>query len=177
MDTNVILSIVQIASVAIVPFLVWRIGVKYQDRQSRKQAQMNLFLTLMANRKTNPINKAWVDSLNCIDVVFQDNKKVRAAWRDYLDSLNQKSAHFENSNSYMLDLLSEMAESLGYKQLRQTEIDRFYSPLLFDTQIKQQENLKSELLRVLMHSKSEAESFTEEEFEKNKEKLMGKNSV
>ena len=62
-------------------------------------------------------------------VVFQDNKRVRHAWRDYLDSLNQKSAHFDNQNSYKLDLLSEMAEALGYKQLKQTEIDRFYSPI------------------------------------------------
>ena len=30
-----------------------------------------------------------------------------------------------------MDLLSEMAQSLGYKQLKQTEIDRFYEPQTF----------------------------------------------
>lgn len=29
----------------------------------------------MADRKSNPITKEWVDALNTIDVVFQDNKK------------------------------------------------------------------------------------------------------
>ena len=127
----------------------------------------------MANRQKNPISREWVDALNSIDVVFQDDKKVRDAWREYLDSLNQKSAHFDNSNSYKLDLLSEMAESLGYKQLKQTEIDRFYSPVYFGSQQTQQEVLFNELIRVLMHSKSEAESFTEEEFEAHKKELLG----
>lgn len=47
----------------------------------------------MADRKSTPITKEWVDALNTIDVVFQENKKVRHAWREYLDSLNEKSPH------------------------------------------------------------------------------------
>lgn len=43
----------------------------------------------MADRKSTPITKEWVDALNTIDVVFQENKKVRHAWREYLDSLNE----------------------------------------------------------------------------------------
>ena len=66
-----------------------------------------------------------------------------------------------------------MAESLGYKQLKQTEIDRFYSPVYFGSQLSRQDLLFSELLRVLMHSKSEAESFTEEEFEAHRTQLSG----
>lgn len=173
LDSNLVLSIVQIASVAIVPIVVWFLGVKYQDRKAKKQAQLELFLTLMANRKKNPISEEWVDALNTIDVVFQDNRSVRNAWRDYLDSLNQKSAHFENQNSYKLDLLSEMAESLGYKQLKQTEIDRFYNPVYFGSQLSRQDLLFSEVLRVLMHSKSGAESFTDEEFETHRKELSG----
>ena len=173
MDTSLMLTIVQIVSVAIVPFIVWFIGVKHQDRKSKKEAQMRLFLILMANRQKNPISQEWVDALNTIDVVFQDNKRVRNAWRDYLDSLNQKSAHFDNQNSYKLDLLSEMAEALGYQQLKQTEIDRFYSPMYFSSQQSRQEILYNESLRVLMHSKSEAESFTEEEFNSRRQKILG----
>lgn len=173
MDTNLILSIVQLVSVAAVPLIVWYIGVKYQDRKTKKEAQQRLFLTLMANRQKNPISEAWVDALNSIDVVFQDNKRVRLAWRDYLDSLNQKSAHFENQNSYKLDLLSEMAEALGYKQLKQTEIDRFYSPVYFSSQQSRQEILYNETLRVLMRSKSEAESLSDEEYIERKRRIFG----
>lgn len=173
MDTNIILAIAQVAAVSIVPVIVWFIGIKYQDYKSKRQAQLDLFLTLMANRQKSPISEQWVDALNSIDVVFQNNRKVRSAWRNYLDSLNQKSAHFDNQNAYKLDLLSEMAESLGYKQLKQTEIDRFYSPVYFGSKQSRQEILFNENLRVLMHSKSVSESFTDEEFETHRNELLG----
>lgn len=173
MDNSLILAIAQIASVAIIPIIVWFLGIKYQNRKAKKDAQLRLFLTLMANRQKNPISEAWVDALNSIDVVFQKNKKVRAAWRDYLDSLDPKSAHFDKQNSYKLDLLSEMAESLGYKQLKQTEIDRFYSPMYFGSQLTRQDLLFKEFLRVLMHSKSSSESFLDEEYKAHEEELLG----
>lgn len=166
MDTNLILTIVQVVAVSVVPIIVWLMGIKYQDRKAKKDAQLNVFLTLMANRKSNPITKEWVDSLNIIDVVFQDDKKVRQAWKEYFDSLNNKSPHFDSNNSYMLDLLSEMALSLGYKDLKQTEIDTFYNPQLFLDQNKLQNQLLTENLRVLQRSKSCAESFTDEEYNK-----------
>ena len=133
---------------------------------------MRLFLTLMADRKSTPITKDWVDALNTIDVVFQDCKKVRQAWREYLDSLNEKSPHFESSNSFRLDLLSEMAIALGYKNLKQTEIDRFYSPKYFGSQMSRHEILFQENLRVLSHSKSCSESFSEEEYQEHYNQLM-----
>ena len=163
MDTNLVLTIAQVLAVAVVPIIVWFIGIKYQDRKAKKNAQMNVFLTLMANRKAIPISKEWVDSLNIIDVVFQDNKKVRQAWKEYFDSLNNKSPHFETNNSYMLDLLSEMALSLGYKDLKQTEIDAFYNPQLFLNQSNLQNQILNENLRVLRHSKSFSESLSDEE--------------
>ena len=104
---QIVIGIGQILAVAIIPIIVWVLGIKYQDRKAKKEAQLRLFLTLMADRKSNPITKEWVDALNSIDVVFQDNKKVRQAWREYLDSLNEKSPHFDSSNSFRLDLLSE----------------------------------------------------------------------
>ena len=94
------------------------------------------------------------------------------AWREYLDSLNEKSPHFDSSNSFRLDLLSEMAVSLGYKNLKQTEIDRFYSPKYFGSQMSRQEILFQENLRILTRSKSCAESFTDEEYEQHYKELM-----
>jgi hypothetical protein len=173
---QIIIGIGQIIAVAIIPLITWWLGVKYQDRKTKKEAQLRLFLTLMADRKSTPITKEWVDALNTIDVVFQDNKKVRQAWREYLDSLNEKSPHFDRSNSFRLDLLSEMAMALGYKNLKQTEIDRFYSPKYFGSQMSRHEILFKENLRVLSHSKSCAESFTKEEYEKHYNELMQEQS-
>ena len=169
---QIIIGIGQIIAVAIIPIIVWVLGIKYQNRKAKKDAQLRVFLTLMADRKSTPITKEWVDALNTIDVVFQENKKVRHALREYLDSLNEKSPHFDSSNSFRLDLLSEMAVSLGYKNLKQTEIDRFYSPKYFGSQMSRQEILFQENLRILTRSKSCAESFTDEEYEQHYKELM-----
>lgn len=171
-DVQMIIGIGQILAVAVIPIIVWVLGIKYQDRKSKKEAQLKIFLTLMADRKSNPITKEWVDALNTIDVVFQDNNKVRHAWREYLDSLNEKSPHFESSNSFRLDLLSEMAMALGYKNLKQTEIDRFYQPKYFGSQMSRQEILFQENLRVLMHSKSCSEGFSAEEYQTHYDELL-----
>ena len=174
--TQFIIGIGQILAVAVIPIIIWFGGIKYQNRKSKRDAQLQLFLTLMANRKANPITKEWVDALNTIDVVFQDKQTVRQAWREYLDSLNADSPHFQNNNAFLLDLLSEMALSLGYRNLRQTEIDRFYSPTYFGSQMSRQEILFQEKLRVLMHSKSCSEGFSNEEYEKHHAELMQEDS-
>jgi hypothetical protein len=166
MDTNLILSIVQIVAVSIIPLIVWVLGNHYQDRKAKNDAKLNVFLTLMANRKSAAITKEWADSLNVIDVVFQDDRKVREAWKAYHDSLNNKSPHFASNNSYMLDLLSEMALSLGYKDLKQTEIDSFYNPQQFVDQNQMHNELMTENLRILRHSKNLAEPYTDEEYNK-----------
>ena len=175
MDSNniqILIGVGQIVAVAIIPIIVWILGIKYQDRKAKKDAQLRVFLTLMENRKSNPITKEWVDALNVIDVVFQNNKEVRHAWREYLDSIKEKSPQFDNSNSFRLDLLSEMAMALGYRNLKQTEIDRFYSPKYFGSQMSRQDILFQENLRVLMHSKSLAKEFSEEEYNKHHDELM-----
>ena len=105
-----------------------------------------------------------------LEKILENNSKTR----EYLDSLNEKSPHFDNSNSFRLDLLSEMANALGYHHLKQTEIDRFYTPKYFNSQMSQHEILFSENLRVLLHSKSCAESFTEEEYKQHYDELMNR---
>lgn len=169
MDVQLLVGIGQILAVALIPIITWFMGVGYQNRHAKRSAKQELFFTLMANRKAAIINKDWVDALNQIDVIFQDDKKVRRAWREYLDSLNENSPHFVNNNSYLLDLLSEMAISLGYKNLKQTEIDRVYSPKAFGDISTQQQKLLQETIRVLSNSESFGISFGEV---KNAEKQL-----
>ena len=112
---QLLIGIGQILAVAIIPIIIWFGGIKYQNRKAKRDAQLNLFLTLMANRKSNPITKEWVDALNTIDVVFQDNHKVRHAWREYLDSLNEKSPHFQSNNAFFLICFLRWQWLLGTK--------------------------------------------------------------
>jgi len=161
----------ELISITLIPFIIWGLGAFFQDRKSKKDAKMNLFLKLMATRKATPISKEWVDSLNQIDVVFQDSKKVRSAWRQFYDALHPRSAHFDSQNSFRLDLLSEMANDLGYKDLKQTEIDRYYSPQAFGDQEKSKELLAKETLRVLTNSKAYGVAFSHEELEAHQYRL------
>lgn len=166
----------ELISITLIPFIIWILGAYFQDRKSKKDAKMTLFLKLMATRKSNPISKEWVDSLNQIDVVFQDNPKVRAAWRQFFDALHPRSAHFDSQNSFHLDLLSEMANDLGYKDLKQTEIDRYYNPQLFGNLQRSQDLLAKETLRVLSNSKAYGLPFSAEEQEAHMQRLYSEDS-
>jgi len=164
----------ELISISLVPFIIWGMGTYFQNRKGKRNAQMMLFLDLMKTRKHMPPSQIWVDALNQIDVVFQKNKQVRLAWRAYYDSLHPQSQHFENQGAFQLDLLSEIANSLGYKDLKQTEIDRFYSPRAHGTAITRQEIFYDEYLRVLSRSKSLSESFSQEEFEEHLQQIGDK---
>ncbi|MCQ2336003.1 MAG: hypothetical protein MJ010_02335 [Paludibacteraceae bacterium] len=168
MDTNIVLSICQVVAVAIIPLLVWWIGYKAQNRQLRIEAKMQLFLKLMAKRNVNYITQEWVDSLNVIEVVFQDNIKVCDAWKDYHNSLNTKSPTYSQKQAYKLQLLSEMADVLGYKSLKQTDIANVYHPKYLSNSKDIKDATELELLRVLLHSKNLSTPMTDEEFAKRK---------
>ena len=152
-----------ILTAIITPFALWQLAKLYQERKEKRDAKMNLFLRLMALRRKNPQIPEWADCLNQIDVVFQDDKSVRSAWRSYHDSLYPQSQHFQNQQSFQLDLLSEIASTLKYKDLKQTEIDRYYSPIGFAQDKIVVDALYRENIRVLSHSKSLTEAFSEEE--------------
>ena len=51
---QIIIGIGQIIAVAIIPIIVWVLGIKYQNRKAKKDAQLRVFLTLMADRKSTP---------------------------------------------------------------------------------------------------------------------------
>lgn len=152
-----------IISVVLVPIGLWIGSIWYQNRLIKRKAKLDLFLKLMANRRKNPISIEWTEALNQIDVVFQKDKQVRLAWRAYYDSLHPKSQHFENQFSFQLDLLSEIAKVLGYTNLKQTEIDRFYSPQFFIDQLNLKQKINQEYLRVLQSSKSLASELPDDE--------------
>ena len=139
----------QLISVTLIPVFLYVLGIQLQNRKEKRKAKLDLFLSLMAHRKGNPPAIEFVNSLNLIDVVFQSDAKVRTAWRAFYDSLHPQSQNFANQNDFLLDLLSEMANTLNYRNLKQTEIGRVYRPQYFDNQLETQNRIATEVLRVL----------------------------
>ena len=52
---QIIIGIGQIIAVAIIPIIVWVLGIKYQDRKAKKDAQLRVFLN--GRSKISPNNK------------------------------------------------------------------------------------------------------------------------
>ena len=122
----------------------------WQDRKEKRNAKMNLFMTLMSYRKALlPLNQEWVNALNLIDVVFGDNRKVVTLWHEYHEMFYRKDRDFAGEDRKHLDLLYEIARELGYENLQQTDIDRFYAPRGIGDQSKLNEEIQQENLKYL----------------------------
>lgn len=146
-----------IIAILVSPVFAVSITLWYTKQQDKRRQKMNLFLTLIATRKELPTPARFVDALNMIDVVFNGNNKVISAWKTLFASYQTHpfdNQAIKNADNKLLDLLDVMAKSLGYKDIKQTDYDAFYSPVLFSEQMFFQQNLNKELLRVLQNSES-----------------------
>ncbi|MBB6331152.1 hypothetical protein HNP24_002102 [Chryseobacterium sediminis] len=115
--------------IAVSPIKAVETGRKLDNEQNKYKAKSDLFLMLFSLRG-NPTHHSFVNGLNQIDIVFEDSSEVLAAWGKLYDSLNNPSQSNAVETWALLrtELLSEMAQHLGYQKLKQTAIQRRYSP-------------------------------------------------
>lgn len=129
----------------------------YQRRKEKRDAQMRLFITLMAYRKSYPISYEWAQSLNLIDTVFSTVPKVVERWRQFYSFLqrqNPSQTELADQHHKYLELMSEMAKYLDFPNLQQTDIDRFYIPIAHGDQAALNYKIQTEWLRVLENTAS-----------------------
>ncbi len=138
------------------PVIAVLITLWFQRRNSKYEAKQRLFAVLMAHRRSIPVTIEWVQSLNLTDVVFQDCTAVVRKWRELYDLINhpQDQINWNQVGHVRIELLSEMALALGYKRLKQIDIDRFYMPQSLVDQATMQGELQTEFLRVLKATQS-----------------------
>ena len=139
------------------PIIAVLITLWHQDRFMRRSAKQRLFAALMASRKSRPPTADWTNGVNLIDVVFADDHAVVQKWHDLYIILETKPWNQTRYNHGVLELLFEMAKALGYKNLKQTDIDKFYSPVAHGNQATRQDQMQDEFLRVLRASKNFSE--------------------
>ena len=106
-----------------------KIGRELNEAQIKDEAKVNLFFTLFSYRGS-PVHRHFVDALNRIDIVFYDTPKVLSAWHKLFDSLHQTNLVNQEDTWRLLrtELLSEISLSLGYKDLKQYDIEKHYFP-------------------------------------------------
>lgn len=97
-----------------------------QSRKELRDAKHQLFLALMAERKTLSVSFQVAQALNKIDVIFAKNSEVKKCWHDYYSLLQQPPGELRAHK--WLELLTNMAKVLGYSSLSQVDLDKFYIP-------------------------------------------------
>ncbi len=144
-------DIINIIAIIIGPIVAVCITLWWQQRKEKREAKLRLFTTLMAHRRAFPPTPEWVAALNLIDVIFADQTRVVALWHEVFQLLHNPSMTQEQGHKY-LEMLSAMATSLGFRQLQQVDIDKYYSPQVHQDQLVAQAEMQAEFLRVLKNT-------------------------
>ena len=138
-------DVLNLIALIIIPLLAVVIAQWLQSRSEKRKDKMQIFKTLMTSR-----NLGWslekVYCLNLIDVVFADDKKVRAAWKDLYDKYcvdNPDEQQKKKMQQSEYKLLEAIAVSLGYKdKITWETIQNPYIPNGLIDQLNRQNNIQ-----------------------------------
>lgn len=134
-----------LAALIIIPIVAVVIAQWLQNRSEKRKDKMQIFKTLMTSRIYGWTPDS-VNALNIIDIVFSDDEKVRAAWKDLNDKYrvtNPDQQHLKKIENAQYKLLEAMAISLGYKdKITWETIQNPYMPVGMAQQIEAQKNMQ-----------------------------------
>lgn len=137
---------ISIVAVLVAPIVAVVIGQFLQTRSKKREDKMHIFTVLM-NTRAFVWTKESVEALNMIDIVFVNDKKVREAWANLLDSYNSNEVSEQMGEKRLKlrnKLLEEMAHCLGYKdKITWETIQSPYIPKGMSDELKKQEQFKN----------------------------------
>ena len=113
---EIIMTIINTLAVIAIPIVSVVVAHHLQNRAEKRKDKLNVFKTLMMSRTGWTVES--VRALNIIDIVFADDKNVRARWKEYYDKLcveNPTETELKKIKTAQDKLLEAMAVSLGYK--------------------------------------------------------------
>src|SRR5690242_1689714 len=127
------LAILTLVAIVVSPLVAVLVTTYLQDRKERRTQKVWLLSTLIGTRH-NPLADETIRALNLIDVVFHDAPRVRALWHEYYDMLNNAGLNnpvgWEQWKQKNLEMITEMAQSLGYGQaITHLDAARVYTPI------------------------------------------------
>lgn len=141
-----------LAAIVIIPIVAVIIGQWLQNRSEKRKDKMQIFRTLMTSRIGWSLEKSY--ALNIIDIVFANDKEVRAAWKDLYDKycVENPDEHQQKKTQQAEDkLLETMAVSLGYKdKITWETIQNPYIPKGMIEQINKQNITQQTYLDLLL---------------------------
>ena len=147
-----------IIAILLSPLIAILITTWLQDRKEKKKQKYVIFGSLMSTRH-QIVSDEIVRSLNMIDVVFYNRKKVRDLWHEYYEMLNNEGLNnpmgWKQRDAKRLDLIHEIANDVGLgKTITHLDVDRVYMPVGISEANMTARQIGSELLRVLKATQS-----------------------
>src|SRR4051812_49285089 len=145
-------SVAIIAATLMGPVFAVQAQKYLEHRRDARTRRDRIFRTLMATRAQR-LSGAHVEALNLIDLEFYEPRRrflkqnkslarVRSAWHAYLEHLGapnptdeaQRAVFFSARGELFVDLLYEMANSLGYDEFDKSQLRKLsYSPMMHET--------------------------------------------
>lgn len=115
-------------------------------RTNRERAKLNILGSLMTHRRSFWLPEP-VSAFNLIDLVYNDNQEVRAAWAEMYLSVTTKSIPQHVQEEKLRRLLSAMSKDLKLADdLRTDDFGRIYHPdAMFEEQLVQAYQRKAAL--------------------------------
>lgn len=112
-------AVVSIVAILAGPILAIQLQKFLERRTDKRQRQMGIFKTLMATR-ASALSPEHVQALNMIELEFQDQRTILAAWHEYLDHLGENltdeavEAWVVRKHDLQANLLDVMGKHLGF---------------------------------------------------------------
>lgn len=105
------------------------VTIWWQRKNQQRAEKVQIFTVLMSKRYDIAAEEN-VEALNMIDIVFYSSKKVRMAWKEFIDatSLPESQSKAQTISDKHLRLLEVIAEDIGYKGIRWEDIKHYYYP-------------------------------------------------
>jgi hypothetical protein len=153
-----------IVAVLAAPLVALRISRHFDESEEKKKRKLEIFTDLMATRSTG-LSPKHVEALNRLDVEFYEDEKVKEAWKEYLDHLNQAHKIVQNDKEgwatwtskkedLFANLLDETSKNLGYKFDKVDLKRRHYYPQAFADIETEMMIIRRGLVQVFMDQKA-----------------------
>ncbi|MBP6302881.1 MAG: hypothetical protein KBB37_00275 [Bacteroidia bacterium] len=117
---------IEIIAIISSPVIAFYVGFLHNRATRKRNDKKYVFSTLFQLRAHQGYSEQWVKALNFVPIAFYNSPKVQHALNSYLPTLKDVST--KEHEQRLLDLIFEMAVDLGYKKIKQTDINTYYLP-------------------------------------------------
>lgn len=109
------------------------LAFRYQRKMEIQRDKRGLMQMLMAYRSVGAVEIDWIKALNMVDIVFHDNKKVKSLLRKYFYYTDGERFKTGEHASVLVQLIYEMGQASGYKDLTEADIRDAYTPIAINS--------------------------------------------